>query len=260
MDANDIKALAKAVSDLHPPTVQAVTIKLPEFWPDDPEVWFARAEAQMNTRGITVDTTKFDHIVTALDNSAASEVKSVLVNPPAVNKYEALKKALLDAFSRSQAQKDAELLALSGLGDRKPTALLRKIRNLNSDAETLRRALFLAQLPSEVRGVLAGQEFATLEKLAEAADRIVEARQSGGPPAAFAVSSRDHSNKPPPASTSRSDSNVCSYHSRFGLRARSCRPGCLFASLLHDHGDRSYSSRSNPPDYRQPSENSRAGR
>ena len=200
MNQDDIKALAKAVSDINAPSVQAVSVKLPEFWPDDPEIWFARVEAQFNTRGISADATKFDHVVGVLDNSTASEVKSVLTHPPATNKFEALKKALLDAFSKSQAQKDAELLALSGLGDRKPTALLRKIRGLNNDAETLRRALFLAQLPSEVRGVLAGQEFATLESLAEAADRIVEATQTNVVPGSFAVSNRTGSRTAPAAS------------------------------------------------------------
>jgi len=99
MNQDDIKALAKAVSDINAPSVQAVSVKLPEFWPDDPEIWFARVEAQFNTRGISADATKFDHVVGVLDNSTASEVKSVLTHPPATNKFEALKKALLDAFS-----------------------------------------------------------------------------------------------------------------------------------------------------------------
>ena len=63
---------------------------------------------------------------------------------------------------------------LNGLGDRRPTALLCKINALNDDPRTLKRALFLANLPSEIRNILAGQEFRETEDLAEAADRVWE--------------------------------------------------------------------------------------
>ena len=68
-------------------SISAVSIKLPEFWPEDPEIWFIRIEAQLRSRAVTHDQTKFDYAVAALDNVTAAEVKSVLVNPPAENKY-----------------------------------------------------------------------------------------------------------------------------------------------------------------------------
>ena len=229
MNAEDIQTLAQAIRELNQPAAPTVTLKLPEFWTDDPEVWFARVESQFNTKGVNVDSSKFDPIVSALDNAAASEVKNILTDPPAQNKYEALKNALLAAFSKTQAEKDSELLNLSGLGDKKPTALLRKIRSLNSDAETLRRALFLAQLPTDVRGVLAGQQFTTLEALAEAADRVVEARQPNKhSQASFAISKKGASSRQTQVST---ESNICFFHAKYGTLARSCKPGCIFADL-----------------------------
>ena len=113
--------------------VHAVSVKLPEFWMKSPEVWFARVESQFGTKGITQDQTKYDHVVSALDINTADEVQSVLLNPPAMNKYDTLKRALIKTFGKSQAQKDAELLNLNGLGDRRPTALMRKINALNDD-------------------------------------------------------------------------------------------------------------------------------
>ena len=50
------------------PAVNTVAVKLPNFWMSDPELWFMQAEAVFNTRSpkVTVDGTKFDHIMTAL--------------------------------------------------------------------------------------------------------------------------------------------------------------------------------------------------
>ena len=235
LDATDVQALAQALQQLppanNPAPVNAISLKLPEFWPDDPEVWFARVESQFATRGITQDGTKFDYIVSALDNPTASEIKAVILHPPTEDKYNMIKKALLEAFSRSQAQKDAELLSLSGLGDKKPTAFLRKIRSLNNDAETLRRAVFLSQLPSDVRSVLAGQNITDLDELAQTADRIMEVRQPI--PAYESVSAVSQQTRSPKRKiqNSRKDDSfpVCFYHSKYGGKARRCKQGCRFA-------------------------------
>ena len=152
--------------------LNAVSIKLQEFWTTSPEVWFARVEAQFGTKNITQDQTRYDYVVSALDFKTAEEVQDVLVSPPEVEKYTTLKKALIKAFGKSQAERDSELLNLNGLGDRKPTALLRKINALNADPQTLKRALFLSTFPADVQSILAGQDFSDIEKLAEAADRV----------------------------------------------------------------------------------------
>merc|ERR1712024_77694 len=176
LEAADITGIAQALKDLGAPGIQAASLKLPEFWTDKPEVWFARVESQFGTKQITVDKTKFDYVISSLDNATAGEVEPILKTPPAADKYDALKAALLAAFGKTQAQKDSELLAIMGLGDMKPTALLRRLQSLNSDPATLFRAHFLALLPSEVRSVLAGQEIADISDLAKAADRVMEAR------------------------------------------------------------------------------------
>ena len=124
-------------------------------------MWFARVESQFGTKQITGDQTKFDYVVSSLDNSTAGEVEAILTNPPQANKYNALKTALLAAFGKTWTQKDSELFSITGLGDMKPTALLRRLQTLNSDPKTLFRAHFLALLPSEVRCVLAGREIPT---------------------------------------------------------------------------------------------------
>ena len=60
--------LAEAISNLNTSTSQdsrqadsaAVSVKLPEFWPEDPEVWLIRVKAQLRSRSVTLDQTKFD--------------------------------------------------------------------------------------------------------------------------------------------------------------------------------------------------------
>ena len=192
-------------------------MKLATFWAADPEVWFAQTEAQFASRNppVTVDSTKFNHVAAALDNNTASEVRSIILNPPANNKYDALKVALIRAFGKSQAQKDRDILNLNGLGDRRPTALLRHINSLNADPATLKRALFLAQLPVEVRRVLAASTTTDLEDLAVEADKIVEA----GTLATTQVSSL----AVVAAAKSPADQDLCYFHSRFGKEAQSCR-------------------------------------
>ena len=43
-----------------------VALKLPVFWPNAAEVWFAQADAQFNIRTITVSKAKFYHAVASI--------------------------------------------------------------------------------------------------------------------------------------------------------------------------------------------------
>lgn len=235
--------------------LNAVSVKLPEFWTTSPEVWFARVEAQFGTKNISQDQTKYDHVVSALDFKTAEEIHDVLVKPPEKDKYITLKRALIRAFGKTQAQRDNELLTLNGLGDRSPSALLRKINALNDDPQTLKRALFLSNLPTDVRSIIAGQEFDDLSKLAEAADRVWEARctdvhhiaYNNELPTPLPVEAVTRRNKPqnprrPTSSTTRT-APVCFYHLRFGPQARKCEPGCKFSSLLDRSSGKDNASR-----------------
>ena len=233
----DIQAIATALKGLQPEaaTVNATAVRLPPFWSGNPQVWFKQVESVFTTRNpqITAQQTKFNYVIQALDNITADHVQNIILNPPE-NPYDALKGALVRGFSKTQPEKDQELLNLNGLGDKKPSELLQHMRNLNVDPETLFKALFLAQLPSEVRRILASSEKTEIEDLALQADRITEASRLTNELQANAIGNvrkfpgHFHAQNKNQRVNAKSDQTwpllpgLCKYHSRFGEHARSC--------------------------------------
>ena len=74
--------------------VATVSVKLPPFWPSDPEVRFVQVEAveaHFTTRRITVEKTKFDYVIALLSPKVATEVRDLILKPPTANPYTVLK-------------------------------------------------------------------------------------------------------------------------------------------------------------------------
>ena len=60
----------------------AVALKLPVFWNQQPAVWFAQAEAQFAIRNITSEQTKYYYLVASLDQETATRVLDQLQEVP----------------------------------------------------------------------------------------------------------------------------------------------------------------------------------
>ena len=171
-----------AVAPTPTSTVAAVSVKLPPFWPQDPEVWFAQIEAQFATRGITAQKTKFDYVISSLSPEFAMEVRDLLLKPPEEDPYDKLKTQLIKRTAASEQRKLQQLISGKELGDRKPTQLFRRMQQLlgsklgtGPEANSFLHELFLQRLPPSVRMVLASTDPATtLENLADMADKIME--------------------------------------------------------------------------------------
>lgn len=241
-----------------PPALSTVSLKLPPFWPSDPEVWFIQVEAQFSTKGITSQKTRFDYIVSSLSPEIVTEVRDLLLRPPTERPYDTLKAELTKRTAESEQKKLQQLIGGEELGDRKPSQLLRRMQQLlgnklnTPDANSFLRELFLQRLPANVRMVLASADSTTeLGKLAEMADKIMEVaapsiahvetpkasdvqqlREEVAHLTALVQSlttshrrrsshSRHRSSSPAPT-----PETLCWYHRKFGDKAKHCTPPC----------------------------------
>ena len=160
-------------------TAYAVSLKLTDFWPSDPELWFAQAEALFTAQNVTQEKTKFGHVVRVLPARYASEVRDIILRQPE-QPYKVLKAELTKRVCPSKRQRLQQLLHVDDLGDRKPSQLLRHMLKLrgddvpDDDRDDIFRKLFLQKLPITIRTALATHKDATLVQLAEMADDMAE--------------------------------------------------------------------------------------
>lgn len=231
--------------------VDKVSVKLPPFWVEKPEIWFCQAEAQFLIAGITTETTKFNYLLAQLEPRFVENIWD-LVTSGETNKYSLAKDRLLALFKESEERQIKKLVSELELGDMKPSQLLRKMKGYGGTnvSDKILKTLWLDKLPSNIRSILSISD-ENVEKMALMADRMFEMRTvdevqtttTQPLPSTSALSvqelllrieelekqvrrSRSHSrNRFRSRSKSRSkfDKNgkYCYYHFRFG---RNCRP------------------------------------
>lgn len=175
--------------------VARVAIRVPPFWPEEPEIWFAQIEGQFANSGITSDTSKFNCIIGHLDNQYTKEVKDVVINPPATGKYEKLKTELIKRLTVSNEKKLKQLLMHEELGDRKPSTFLRHLSGLAGKdvPDDFLKIIWISRLPGNIQTVLAGRSpMEPLVDLADLADRIADIVSTTPHIAAAACPSTSH--------------------------------------------------------------------
>ena len=209
----------------------AVSIKLPTFWPQRAQIWFVQAEAQFTIKGITADVTKYSYVTASLDQDTATRVLDILTNPPSTNKYETLKQRLIDNYKLSEREAASRILDIGGLGDSKPSELLDKMLAIvppGQEPGFLFKEVFLRQLPAEVQSLVTQQDYPTLRDLAKAADKhfmstgaTINATMKGGKHNKREGPRHQYSKTPDP--------DLCWYHQKFGKQATKCTTPCKFS-------------------------------
>ena len=217
----------------------AVSVKLPPFWPDKTDIWFAQAEAQFTIKNITTEKTKYAYVVSVLDSDTATQVLDIIRAPPAEEPYKALKNRLTKAYAISDRERASKLLDMNGLGDKTPSQCLTTMLNLVPDAEAqdpgfLFREIFLRQLPNDVQTQLAqstrtGTSTTELRALALEADKYFSSIGSRISTISRMAESADDFDV-----NAVSNRQFCYYHSKFGDKATKCRSPCQFKSTTRN--------------------------
>ncbi|KAG0418823.1 hypothetical protein HPB47_004568 [Ixodes persulcatus] len=126
--------------------VSLVRLRLPQFWPSDPLLWFAQVEAQFSTAKITGQLQKFHQVLTVLSPDVTTEVRDLILKPPNQNPNDTPKAELVRRMSISEQRRLQQLLQRNYL------AIKRHSKSM----------------------VLAPTTNITIEALAQLADRVVE--------------------------------------------------------------------------------------
>lgn len=150
----------------------------PQFFSKNPHVWFFQVEAQFVNAGITVEKTKFNHLIAIISPEFTENILDIIIDE-AGDKYSRAKDRLIGIFKESDEIKLKRLTSKIELGDQKPSQLLRKMRQLGGGeiTDTALRTFWLEQLPKSIRAILTISS-ESLEKIAEMADKMIESNRN----------------------------------------------------------------------------------
>ena len=210
----------KDITNLFPPSAPAspslvanVSMKLPAFWPDAAEVWFAQADTQFEIQNVSVSKTKFYQAVGVLPQEVVSQILDLICTPPAGDPYEVLREHLITLYTWNDYQRFEALVSLPLSDDQKPSHLMNRMLAL------LQTRLHPLTKSSQISSSL-------VNLLSEILDESLQVNHvsSRACPPKTALSRRS----PTPAPTSRSSTQpgVCWFHKKHGNKAVNCRKPC----------------------------------
>lgn len=244
--------------------------KPPVFYKEDPTLWFSIVENALAYAGVTRDQMKFQYVVSYADPIIIPLIADLIKNPPATNKYNAIKERIISAFAEPTSTRLNRLFKGLTLGDKKPSHYLQELKDLadkHCDNEVL-KSLLLGQLDTSTRIALLASGEDDVEKLALLADKIQASQTSTlsniqqlpylnaevlseeitqlkkKVEELCALSRRDkQTDRDPESFTVGSKQQntrfvrtykLCYYHFKFGKRARKCVQPCNWSTQFRD--------------------------
>ena len=108
MESFQVGQLAAVAAVGEYPEIGSIAIRLPNFWVANPGLWFAHTEANFDSRSpkITTEASKYNYALQALPQDVLAELEHV-IESISNEKYTLLKRALLKAYGKSTAKKNA---------------------------------------------------------------------------------------------------------------------------------------------------------
>ena len=137
--------------ETHSPEVYRVAVCQPPFWPEWPAIWFTQAETQFQLAAITCQQTKFNYMISQLNQQQAAEVEDIITSLPEHEPNDWLKVELVRRLSTSREQRVRQLPSHEKMGNRKPSQFLRHLRGLAPDVpDDFLRTIWTSCLPPPV--------------------------------------------------------------------------------------------------------------
>ncbi|KAL7736357.1 hypothetical protein ACLKA6_014827 [Drosophila palustris] len=229
-----------------------VGVKPPSFCKEQPDLYFIQMESQFAVSGISTDATKYHQVIASLEPQYLVHIADIIRDPPQVNKYDAIKTALINEYTDSNQRKLNKLIHEVQLGDLKPSQLLKRMKDLAGTqiSDEAIKSLWLERLPENVRAIVSIVD-GDSAKVSLQADKVLESQRHSTVCAlqenvsdaklrteidelrkelrklksGSASKNQSRNSKSPDRST------FCYYHGRFGAKARRCTEPCDFKKL-----------------------------
>ena len=154
------------------------SLRLPQFWVSQPEIWFTQVEAQFSILRISLDRTKYNLILSNLPLEIISKIYDIITNPPEKDLYNNLKDTLIKRLSLSEEGRLEELLSGSELGDSKPSDFYRHMLNIVGGSQVVSSDLLIKlwqrRLPKTILVALTASGKKSVQDLLDIADKIWE--------------------------------------------------------------------------------------
>ncbi|KAI8431429.1 hypothetical protein MSG28_015948 [Choristoneura fumiferana] len=153
----------------------SLSSRIPEFWQDQPRLWFYQVEAILAQQKAS-DQANYNVVIAKLGKQVIQQIADILEKPPEQNKFDTLKKRLLHLYEETETKRLRKLMTEMDLGDQRPSQLLRRMLDLARDklSEDAVFILWQEHLPQSVRAVLACADSKNLDSLGNIADKVME--------------------------------------------------------------------------------------